>query len=195
MNKQGKSPYSKSKNQGTIRIIGGKWRSRKITVAGVEGLRPTTDRVRETVFNWLMPYISGSHCLDVCAGTGVLGFEALSRGAVRVDFVESNATAANMLIENAKALDIDVEVTRQSILDYLKANQSNKSYDIVFVDPPFDLQMHEQIFAELEKGNWLSSKALIYCEKPRLNQIKLPENWFWYKEKRNKNIEFGLLAY
>lgn len=188
-----------NKAPGVIRIIGGQWRSRKLVVPDLDGLRPTTDRIRETLFSWLLPYVADSHCLDVCAGSGGLGFEALSRGATQVDFVEKNPVAVKFLLENAKTLGIkegiEANIDRRSILDFLKVNDQDKKYDIIFVDPPFDLNMHDDIFKALVDGEWLAEGAVIYCEKPRFSELSLPDDWYWLKEKRSKNLEFGLLSF
>jgi 16S rRNA (guanine966-N2)-methyltransferase len=195
MNKPRKTNHRKHGNVGSVRIIGGEWGGRKISVPDLDGLRPTTDRVRETLFNWLMPYLPASNCLDVCAGSGSLGFEALSRGASKVDFVEKDVNAAKVISQNAKMLEAKVNIQNCAILDFLNNNHLNESYDIVFVDPPFDLNMHEDIFRALQNGGWLKSDTIIYCEKPRSIELVLPESWYWFKEKRSKNLEFGLLAF
>lgn len=198
MNNPRKKPRQ-NKAPGVIRIIGGQWRSRKLAVPDLDGLRPTTDRIRETLFSWLLPYVAESRCLDVCAGSGGLGFEALSRGAARVDFVEKNPVAVKYLLENAAALGVkegvDASVDRRSILDFLKNNADKTQYDIIFVDPPFDLNMHDDIFKALVEGEWLAEDAVIYCEKPRFSELALPNDWYWLKEKSSKNLEFGLLSF
>jgi len=138
MSKAVKSSKLASKNKGSIRLIGGQWGSRKLDVPDLNGLRPTTDRVRETVFNWLAPYVNNSHCLDVCAGSGALGFEALSS----VDFVELNLTAANSIKQSINVLEANAQVHQCSAQDFL-SRKALKPYDIVFVDPPFDLNLHQ----------------------------------------------------
>ncbi|MGH1427984.1 MAG: 16S rRNA (guanine(966)-N(2))-methyltransferase RsmD [Arenicella sp.] len=191
--KNGNSTYA-----GEIRIIGGQWRSRKLMVPDVDGLRPTTDRVRETLFNWLQPYIHGARCLDVCAGSGALGFEALSRGAKHVDFVDKHPRAIEVIKRNAHSLGMSADqqcsIHKGSIMQFLQENTEKAQYDIVFVDPPFDLQMHEDIFTALQEVSLLDSNGLIYCEKPLKEALVLPDAWEWIKEKKTKNVVFGLIA-
>ncbi|MFV9616114.1 MAG: 16S rRNA (guanine(966)-N(2))-methyltransferase RsmD, partial [Gammaproteobacteria bacterium] len=126
---------------GSCRIIGGKWRGRKITFDDAEGLRPTTDRIRETVFNWLQPYIYQGFCLDVFAGSGVLGFEALSRGAEKVVFIESNKNTVKNLKQNCKRLDAEAAVIfHQDALIWLRSTQQEQvkqKFNLIFLDPPF----------------------------------------------------------
>ena len=190
--KNGNSTYA-----GEIRIIGGQWRSRKLVVPEVDGLRPTTDRVRETLFNWLQPYIHDSRCLDVCAGSGALGLEALSRGAMQVDFVDNHHRAIDVIKRNANSLEVQDDqqfsIHKTSIMQFLQNHEVQKPYDIVFVDPPFDLQMHGDIFAYLQKPSLLAEGALIYCEKPLKEELVLPSSWEWVREKKTKNVVFGLI--
>ena len=123
---------------GACRIIGGKWRGRKIKFDDAEGLRPTTDRIRETVFNWLQPYVRQSFCLDCFAGSGVLGFEALSRGAQQVIFIEQNVQTVKKIKQNITALKAEqASVIRQDALSWLQSAQRNNELDLVFLDPPF----------------------------------------------------------
>ena len=184
--------------KGEVRIIGGDWRSRKLLVPDVDGLRPTTDRIRETVFNWLQTYIVNSQCLDVCAGSGALGFEALSRGANKIHFVETNKKAIQAIEQNAQNLEVNtngrVIVQKQAVLDFLAENIHSQRFDVVFVDPPFALNLHEAIFKALEQGDWLAENALIYCEMPANETLELSSQWEWFREKRSKNVAFGLIA-
>jgi len=137
MSKQNKKPNRViHAGQGSIRIIAGEWRGRKLPVIDVDGLRPTSDRIRETLFNWLMPYLSGSRCLDLFAGTGALGFEAASRGAHNVDFVESHRQVSQALSENIKLLEANAIVHNMAANAFL-TRSATESFDLVFVDPPF----------------------------------------------------------
>jgi len=181
MNKQRKQA-NKSTSKGSIRIISGKYRGRKLPVLMAEGLRPTTDRVKETVFNWLMPYLQESSCLDCFAGSGGLGFEALSRGAAQVNFVELNRAAVKQLQENQQLLDINNMSIRQSdALEFIKKN--TQEFDVVFLDPPFRKGFVEQA-ASLLNQNSLAKNALIYVEMESENNIQqLPEDWQLLKEK------------
>jgi len=181
MNKQRKQA-NKSTSKGSIRIISGKYRGRKLPVLMAEGLRPTTDRVKETVFNWLMPYLQESSCLDCFAGSGGLGFEALSRGAAQVNFVELNRAAVKQLQENQQLLDINNMSIRQSdALEFIKKN--TQEFDVVFLDPPFRKGFVEQA-ASLLNQNSLAKNALIYVEMESENNLQqLPEDWQLLKEK------------
>src|SRR5699024_11993053 len=125
----------------TVRIIGGQWRGRKIAVNSADDLRPTPDRIRETLFNWLAPRIQGARCLDLFAGTGALGLEALSRGAGHVTFVERDATTAGSLRQALTALDGHAAaVIHGDALNTAVFPQT--SYDVIFVDPPFGAGLH-----------------------------------------------------
>jgi 16S rRNA (guanine966-N2)-methyltransferase len=147
-----------------------------------EGLRPTTDRVKETVFNWLMPFIQDSNCLDCFAGSGGLGFEALSRGASHVRFVELNKPAAQQLTENQRLLNVDnISVINTDALSFIKNN--TQKFDVVFLDPPFRKGFVEQT-ALLLNENSLADNALIYVEmESENNNQQLPLNWKLLKEK------------
>jgi len=181
MNKQRKQS-AKPSNKGSIRIIAGTHRGRKLPVLMAEGLRPTTDRVKETVFNWLMPYIQDSICLDCFAGSGGLGFEALSRGASQVDFIELNKAAAQQLKENQKLLKAsNISIINSDAVSYLKKN--TQKFDVVFLDPPFRKGFIEQT-AQLLNENSLADNALIYIEmESEQNTQQLPSNWQLLKEK------------
>lgn len=133
----------------------------------VPGLRPTPDRVRETVFNWLMPVIPGSRCLDLFAGTGVLGLEAASRGAADVVLVERDLQAAAALRANIDRLAADqVRLEVVDALDYLRRVPQSR-FDIVFVDPPYALDLAGTAIAALLAGGWLAPEGFIYTEWPR----------------------------
>lgn len=146
------------KNQ--LRIIGGEWKRRQLPFASIEGLRPTPDRIRETLFNWLMWDIQNSHVLDVCAGSGALAFEALSRGASQVVMIEPDKTQAKYLRENLERLQVTAQHaklkinTAQQILPTLMADQ----FDVVFLDPPYALNLWEelaQLVDPLLKVRWI----------------------------------------
>ncbi|MEW6984218.1 16S rRNA (guanine(966)-N(2))-methyltransferase RsmD [Colwelliaceae bacterium 6471] len=184
----------KSSNKGSIRIIAGKHRGRKLPVIIAEGLRPTTDRVKETVFNWLMPYIQDAKCLDCFAGSGNLGFEALSRGCQHATFLELNKSAAMQLKQNKTLLNAsNSDVINTNTLAYL-SNPTDK-YDLVFIDPPFRKQLVEQT-AELLNNGWLNKDALIYVEmEADNNQQNIPNNWLLLKEKIAGQVVYQLYQY
>jgi 16S rRNA (guanine966-N2)-methyltransferase len=168
---------------GTIRIIGGRWRSRRLPVLASEGLRPTPDRVRETLFNWFAPIIEGASCLDLFAGTGALCLEALSRGAATVVMVERSAAAQRQLRENVERLSAEgAKVVATDALDYLR--NPARAFDIVFLDPPFAVaaEMISDCGARLAQG-WLRPNALVYVEAPRaLREPAVPADWTLKKQ-------------
>ena len=158
----------------SIRIIAGNWRGRRIPVLDHPGLRPTIDRVRETLFNWLMHDVAGANCLDLFAGSGVLGFECLSRGSNRVDFVESDAVVAANIERNIDLLkegtrSVEATVNCQNALSFLKSSSHNR-YDIVFLDPPFQSSFLPECVQLLLSNNWLNENALLYIEQKSANQ-------------------------
>ena len=188
-----------SKAQGKLRIIGGKWRSRVLPVVDLAGLRPTTDRVRETLFNWLQDEISGARCLDVFAGSGALGFEAASRGAASVVMLEMQNKASAVLAENINILKADnIQLIRQDAFSWLN-NTCLKStvaqtFDIVFLDPPFDSGLLKQACDTLEQQRCLSEHAYIYLEMDgKQNLPDLPENWVILKEKKAGQVRYYLV--
>jgi 16S rRNA (guanine966-N2)-methyltransferase len=148
---------------GKLRIIGGKWRSRKIDVINVTGLRPTPDRVRETLFNWLQPYISGAHCLDLYAGTGILGFEALSRGAASVVMVEHNKNLARQLENQALNLEANkYKIFCTEVSDWL--NNCHDAFDIIFLDPPYKANLAGNNIKQLLNCGCMKQGTQIYFE-------------------------------
>jgi 16S rRNA (guanine966-N2)-methyltransferase len=190
MNKQRKQS-AKPNNKGSIRIIGGSHRGRKLPVLMSEGLRPTTDRVKETVFNWLMPFIQDSLCLDCFAGSGGLGFEALSRGASHVSFVELNKAAAQQLLENQRLLkSSNISIVNSDVLIFIE--KSINKFDIVFIDPPFRKNLVEQTAKQLDQHS-LADNALIYVEmESEDNNQQLPTNWTLLKEKIAGQVVYRL---
>lgn len=148
---------------GKLRIIGGKWRGRRLSVPEYSPLRPTPDRVRETLFNWLQPVITGARCLDLFAGTGVLGFEALSRGAGSVVMVESNYRLVRLLEQQRRDLCADsAEVIQGEALEWLQSN--NECFNIVFLDPPFREGLLDTSCQALVNGGHLQRGSLVYME-------------------------------
>jgi len=151
-----------NRKQGAVRIIAGKWRGRRIPVATTAGLRPTPDRVRETVFNWLMPTLVGSHCLDLFAGSGVLGWEALSRGAAKVSFVERDRLAVQALQEQQQSFATDAaSILRSEAETYLQGTP--QSFDVIFLDPPYAIAL-EPLLQQL-LSDWLAPAGVIYVER------------------------------
>ncbi len=197
-NKKSFSGRGQGKSAGQIRIIAGKHKGRKLPVLMAEGLRPTTDRVKETVFNWLMPYIHQANCLDCFAGSGSLGFEAMSRGAAQVTLVELNRNAAKQLQANKELIKADnITVINADALSFLKENVSEsnqKAFDLVFIDPPFRKQLVEQT-AQLLNSYGLAEDALIYVEMEAESSQVIPVNWQLLKEKVTGQVIYQLYQY
>ena len=166
-----------------VRIIGGKWRGRKLKFPDAKGLRPSQDRNRETLFNWLAGYLADAVCLDLFAGSGVLGFEALSRGAARVDLVEL-ARPAQSALHNSKEL-LNAETARVHSRDALQFLRScNTRYDLVFVDPPFDLDLGTPVLRTLINNDLLNEGALVYVEQSRrAAPCWDPQHWSTHRER------------
>lgn len=177
--------------QSSIRIIGGKWRSRKVSFVTKESLRPTPDRVRETLFNWLAPYISGAVCLDLYSGSGALAFEALSRGAKSVVALESDRDCYQQIMQTATVLKADgLEVLNKNVLDWLQ--HPKFTADIVFVDPPYKQEILLKTLQLLEANNWVGKDSLIYFEQDKpLDATGLPAHWsLWRSSKAGKVYYF-----
>lgn len=176
-----------------LRIIGGKWRSRKLTFPEIEGLRPTGDRIRETLFNWLAPDIQGSRVLDLFAGSGALGLEALSRGAESAVLIEKHPLAAANLLQHIQNLQADnAKVEARDANQYLQAGNANAAYDLVFIDPPFAAELWPSIAELLNSTQWLVSNALVYVETPRGFSWQVPANWHLHKDKQAGQVTYQL---
>jgi len=177
---------------GQLRIIAGKWRGRKLNFPDVDGLRPTPDRVRETVFNWLQADIGAARCLDLFSGSGALGFEAASRGAAKVTMVELDRKAARQLIENSQLLSVEhCHVENKTAQQFLANN--NEHYDIVFIDPPYKANLWTEIATLLMSTNCLGDDAVIYMECPRKADLPdLPQQWQLVKDKTAGGIRYCL---
>jgi 16S rRNA (guanine966-N2)-methyltransferase len=176
---------------GRVRIIGGSLRNSRLEVPDLPGLRPTAERVRETLFNWLAPVIEGMDCLDLCAGTGALGIEAFSRGAASVQFVERDARAAQALRANLVRLRADagrVDVTDAG--SFLR--QAGRAHDLVFLDPPFALDLWATLAGQLERGGWLAARAWIYVESPRAVVPVLPPTCQLHRVGHAGEVRFAL---
>ncbi|WP_019601370.1 16S rRNA (guanine(966)-N(2))-methyltransferase RsmD [Teredinibacter turnerae] len=183
---------SKNSQKSSLRIIGGQWRGRKLSIADAEGLRPTGDRVRETLFNWLAPWLPGARCLDLFAGTGALGLEALSRGAAHTTFIETNPHAAATLREHLNTLDCkQADVLRNDGIAWLNS-AAHTPYDIIFVDPPFAKDLWEQALTSIERCAVASAQALVYIETPVDHALNTPPNWQPLKSKTAGKVRFGL---
>jgi 16S rRNA (guanine966-N2)-methyltransferase len=190
----------------SLRIIAGEWRGRKIPFATAVGLRPTQDRVRETLFNWISGPVPGATCLDLFAGTGALGLEALSRGAKQVNFVDLSNIATNSLNDNLKLLPIAADqiakVEQMSSFNWLRSykdrattDEQIERYDLVFLDPPFALALMQDTIKALFDSQCLSDKAMIYVEQPHpLEELLLPEGWKLHRSKKAGQVFYGLIS-
>jgi 16S rRNA (guanine966-N2)-methyltransferase len=175
---------------GRIRIIGGTLRNSRLAVPELPGLRPTAERVRETLFNWLQPMLAGSRCLDAFAGTGALGIEALSRGAAAVTFVERDTRLAAALRDNLSRLKTAGEVIGDDVARRLKGPAT--PFDVVFLDPPFALAAWADTAALLEAGGWLTPAAWIYVEAPRGASFTLPDTWRPHRQGHAGEVAYAL---
>lgn len=192
--------------QGEVRIIGGKWRSRKLRFPAIDGLRPTTDRIRETVFNWLAPTIVGSRCLDLFAGSGALGLEALSRGASFVAFFDQNPEIVRYLQQQLQLLEADnaiaycakIPLPEQSLkhaLDSASATTTENitKFDIIFLDPPFEQNLVQPSCEWLEQAGYLAPTTYIYIETERtLDPIPVPPHWQLLRSKAAGRVAYHL---
>ena len=186
---------SDNKSQpGRLRIVAGNWRSRLLEIADVPGLRPTSARIRETVFNWLAPRIDGARCLDLFAGTGALGLEALSRGATACDFVEKSSKAAKTLRRNIASLEAKSATVFEGSAEKFLEQPGATKYEIVFLDPPFAAAMLADLCRLLEASEVLAEGARIYVEEDR-NQpmFDMPDGWQVLKSKESGNVRYSLL--
>lgn len=175
---------------GNIRIIAGQWRGRKLDVEDAEGLRPTPDRLRETLFNWLQTEIQYATCLDCFAGTGALGFEALSREAKRVVMLEKNVSLLNQLERHAEKLNSQQhEIILSDAINWL--NLTQESFDIIFLDPPFHQGLLEKSLNIIKDKGILNSNGKIYIESE--NSFLLPKGWNILKEKKAGQVMAQLI--
>jgi len=184
---------SKKNVRNALRIIGGRWRSRRIHFPTVDGLRPTTDRVRETVFNWLQQDIVGARCLDLFAGSGALGLEALSRGAAHCVFVERQRAVVKYLHDTLRTLEEGhAQVLAMDARRFLRES-APEPFDVVFLDPPFDADCLPEICRTLEQGGWLAPQACIYLEaSSRTGALELPLEWTLTKSERAGAVGYHL---
>ena len=188
--KTGNRPQS-----GRLRIVAGNWRSRLLQIADVAGLRPTSERIRETLFNWLTPRIGGARCLDLFAGTGVLGLEALSRGAAEAVFVEKSALAAKTLRDNIATLGAYATLVHNTdAFTFLRSTDPGK-FDVVFLDPPFAADVLGDLCRLIDEAMILADGAQVYLEEDRARPgVILPEGWQFVKTKNAGNVRYSLVT-
>ena len=190
MTKRKQSSKSKA---GRLRIVAGNWRSRLLDIADVEGLRPTSERVRETLFNWLSPHLHGAQCLDLYAGTGALGLEALSRGAASAVFVERDPVAGQQLRKNVELLGAEnAEIVSDDAREFLHSAPS-RPFNIVFLDPPYAGNLLGETCKLLVDTSLLADDALIYLEDEQSRgEPALPQGWTLMKDKTAGNVRYML---
>lgn len=181
---------------GQVRIIAGQWRSRRLPIQDLEGLRPTTDRVRETLFNWLANDLVNARVLDCFGGSGALALEALSRYASFAKIIELQRCAAMQLKENLQTLKCDkAEVLNADTLVVLQRG-CEQGFDVVFIDPPFRKGLAEKTIQLLDTQGWLNDGALIYVEiESELPQLAIPSRWHALKEKNAGQVSYRLYQY
>ena len=181
-----------ARKKNSLRIIGGDWRSRRVQFAEVAGIRPTPDRVRETLFNWLSTRIIGARCLDLFAGSGALGFEAASRGANPVLLVDHNKAVTETLTQQKQALNAhQVQVIRQDALAFLQ--QTEQLFDTIFLDPPFNTDLLQQALSVLVTRALIAPSALLYTEFPVQSERPQCLNDFrCIHEKTAGQVRYGL---
>jgi 16S rRNA (guanine966-N2)-methyltransferase len=182
---------ARRKPPGSVRIIAGEWRGRRIPIVDETEVRPTPDRVRETVFNWLQANMGGARVLDLYAGTGALGFEALSRGAAEAWFVEQDARLVEALYAQAETFGAKPRIVRQDGAAFLRGRALQR-FDVVFLDPPYALAV-EPLLELLPP--WVAEGGAVYVERPRpagLPELKAGE---WRKRSHAGTVEYGLLGF
>lgn len=190
----GSAPPGRSHENNTLRIIGGRWRGRKLSFPAEPQLRPTGDRLRETLFNWLAPSLPGARCLDLFAGSGALGLEALSRGAAACTMIDSSAAVCRALESHRRALAAEnqMEIVHQNTLDWLQ-QQIDLSFDIIFLDPPFASTLHSSTLQLLEAKDRVAPETLLYIEFPS-GQVPAPGNsWHILRSKQAGRVNYQLL--
>ena len=181
------------KERGKVRIIAGTWRHRILSFPLEEGLRPSPDRVRETLFNWLMPYIQGAVCLDLFSGSGALGFEALSRGAKEVVMIDQNTRTIKQLKENATLLGAQNAHILQTYVPVHFPSAIPQTFDLVFLDPPFQSDLLSSCCEWLQESCLLNPSALIYIETHQQKQLEcIPPTWDVFRSKQSGNLRYSL---
>ena len=184
------NPGASHGGPGSIRIIGGRWRGTRLAVADATGLRPTTDRVRETLFNWLVPMLPGARVLDLFAGSGALGLEAMSRGAGEAFLVERDPALVQSLREACERLQAEaVQVIQADALQWLRVPVHGR-FNLVFLDPPFDLGLWREALALLSP--WLADDAWLYLESPVAAEVAPGVGWSLHREGRTRETRHAL---
>ena len=182
---------------GRVRIIAGRWRGRRLVVEDEPDVRPTPDRVRETLFNWLAPNLPGARCLDLFAGSGALGFEAVSRGAAHAVLVDRSRAVDIRLRGECVRLEAkgSVTVVEADALEWLARPATVPPFDIVFVDPPHRLDVHREVAVRLAEHGWLAPAAQVWFELVRRREPPdLPAGWTVVKSGRAGDVRYHLAS-
>ena len=184
----------KTAETGRVRIIAGDWRRRSLEFPAVDDVRPTPDRVRETLFNWVAPVLEGSRCLDLFAGSGALGLEALSRGAGQATFVDQSRALMRALRANLRTLGAsNATVVEEDVLAYLGRGNSGDGMDLVFLDPPFRAGLVGPVCEQLVAGGWVRAGSRVYIEhESDLPEPPLPGNWALGRRKTAGQVCYSL---
>jgi len=183
---------SKSGKNNSVRIIGGDWRGRRLTVADVPGLRPSGDRCRETLFNWLQPWVLAADCADLFAGTGALGFEAASRGAASVLMIEKHPRAQQVLRQSIEQLQaVQVNLHSGGAMSFIEDFKPD-SFDIVFVDPPFDSNLAGLVLERLDKTGCVRRGGFVYIESPATKPVSPPPGWRVWRDQELGEVRMQL---
>ena len=189
---------SNQKNKHSLRIIGGNWRGRKVSFINNEEIRPTPDRVRETLFNWLTGYIRDARCLELYAGSGILSLEALSRGARTVTMVEKMLSTVEHLELEFEKLDIPAhqfQLFNMSAIEWL-SNNNSKTFDIIFLDPPFGSNELDSSLEHIYAANLLDSDGLVYIESAEaVSAGDLSAEWTIHRQKRAASVHYCLITF
>lgn len=174
-----------------VRIIAGQWKRQTLDFAPIDGLRPTPDRVRETLFNWLMWDIQNANVLDVCTGSGALAFEALSRGASHICMIEPDKTQVQYLRKNLQKFNVQNASLHANTAQQILKTLSEQSFDVVFLDPPYGLNLWQELAILIDP--LLKSQGLVYIEADReLSTLILPHTWQLIKQQKAGQVYAGL---
>jgi 16S rRNA (guanine966-N2)-methyltransferase len=186
-------PGKTGSNKSQLRVIGGEWRGRKLSFTPEEGLRPTADRIRETLFNWLAADIHGARCADLFAGSGALGIEALSRGAATCDFIEPSRGSCTQIAHHLDTLGALDRGTCHNLSASAFLRQPHQAYDIIFIDPPFDQALETPTCQLIEESNCLATSALVYLESSADKPCpEVPDHWALHRDKVSGGVAYRL---
>ncbi len=190
-----RSEKQNKSSRGRLRIVAGIWRSRVLEFADAPGLRPTSERIRETLFNWLAPRLAGARCLDLYAGTGALGMEALSRGAASAVFVERSPSAVAALQRNVDLLEASGAIVKATDARHYLQSPDAGAFDVVFLDPPFADDNLGELCRLIREHGILADGANVYLEQHRAQAVpELPDDWTVVKNKTAGNVRYLLVA-